>query len=363
MKKILIFAMLAICSIGMNGQDLGSQDEVSKKKEINGIKLSEEAVYADVIEMATDDNEAISLAQQKSINLLQTHVIEIFAKRMNMSKADVQEIWNVIDDKCQNIVVRKGDLLRVFSYIMKDAIGLGPKKPKQKDIEKYLGDETKEEVVDTTLVKEASIQLANAMTSSKDSINVAPAKKAEEVVAEKKETAAVVEVKEGNTAAVAEETAKATTTVQVSVTIPVVEEKKVVVVEEPAVKVVEPQPETKVVEKEPLKLTGIPPIEETKTADVQVPVLCQEMIEQGNMNKLLIYLGKKKAANELMFGNSNTMQYVERCYIAVIDKKSRKIVALLDKGATDRVNFMSKQMDHFKNYKTGQYAAIFVQEY
>ena len=227
MKKTVIFAMMALCSLGMSGQDLSGQDETSKKKEINGIKLSEEAVYADVIEMATDDNEAISLAQQKSINLLQTHVIEIFAKRMNMSKADVQEIWDVIDDKCQNIVVRKGDLLRVFSYIMKDAIGLGPKKPKQKDIEKYLGDETKEEIADTTLVKEASIQLANAMTGSKDSINVAPTKKAGEVVAEKKETAAIVEVKEGNTAVVAEETAKATTTVQVSVTIPVVEEKKV----------------------------------------------------------------------------------------------------------------------------------------
>lgn len=353
MKKTVIFAMMALCSLGMSGQDLSGQDETSKKKEINGIKLSEEAVYADVIEMATDDNEAISLAQQKSINLLQTHVIEIFAKRMNMSKADVQEIWDVIDDKCQNIVVRKGDLLRVFSYIMKDAIGLGPKKPKQKDIEKYLGDETKEEIADTTLVKEASIQLANAMTGSKDSINVAPTKKAGEVVAEKKETAAIVEVKEGNTAAVAEETAKATTTVQVSVTIPVVEEKKVVV-EEPAVKVVTPEPEVKVVE--PVK-------EKAKALNVEVPELCQEMIEQGNMNKLLIYLGKKKAANELMFGNSNTMQYVERCYIAVIDKKSRKIVALLDKGATDRVNFMSKQMDHFKNYKTGQYAAIFVQEY
>ncbi len=345
MKKTVIFAMMALCSLGMSGQDLSGQDETSKKKEINGIKLSEEAVYADVIEMATDDNEAISLAQQKSINLLQTHVIEIFAKRMNMSKADVQEIWDVIDDKCQNIVVRKGDLLRVFSYIMKDAIGLGPKKPKQKDIEKYLGDETKEEIADTTLVKEASIQLANAMTGSKDSINVAPTKKAGEVVAEKKETAAIVEVKEGNTAAVAEETAKATTTVQVSVTIPVVED---------AVKVVTPEPEVKVVE--PVK-------EEAKALNVEVPELCQEMIEQGNMNKLLIYLGKKKAANELMFGNSNTMQYVERCYIAVIDKKSRKIVALLDKGATDRVNFMSKQMDHFKNYKTGQYAAIFVQEY
>lgn len=341
MKKTVIFAMMALCSLGMSGQDLSGQDETSKKKEINGIKLSEEAVYADVIEMATDGNEAVSLAQQKSINLLQTHVIEIFAKRMNMSKADVQEIWDVIDDKCQNIVVRKGDLLRVFSYIMKDAIGLGPKKPKKDDVEKYLGKDTTEQA-DSTSMKEAVSKLANAMTSSKDSINVVSTKKAEEVVAEKKETAAVVE-----------ETAKATTTVQVSVTIPVVEEKKVVV-EEPAVKVVTPEPEVKVVE--PVK-------EEPATLDVEVPVLCQEMIEQGNMNKLLIYLGKKKAGNELMFGNSNTMQYIERCYIAVIDKKSRKIVALLDKGATDRVNFMSKQMDHFKNYKTGQYAAIFVQEY
>ena len=123
--------MMAICSVNIYGQELTDEEAQSKKKEINGIKLSEEAVYADVVELALDDNEAISLAQQKSINLLQTHVIEIFAKRMNMSKADVQEIWDVIDDKCQNIVVRKGDLLRVFSYIMKDAIGLGPKKPKK----------------------------------------------------------------------------------------------------------------------------------------------------------------------------------------------------------------------------------------
>lgn len=68
--------------------------------------------------------------------MLQAHVIEVFAKRLHMEPKDVQEIWDVIDDKCQNIVVRKGDLFRVFSYIVKDAVGLGRKKPKEGDVEK-----------------------------------------------------------------------------------------------------------------------------------------------------------------------------------------------------------------------------------
>ena len=115
-----------------------AEEEARKKAEINEIKLSENTIYADVIEMVTDDNEAVSLAQQKSMNMLQMHVIEMFAKRMKMPPEDVQEIWDVIDDKCQNIVVKKGDLFRVFTYIVKDAVGLGRKKPKKGDVEKYL---------------------------------------------------------------------------------------------------------------------------------------------------------------------------------------------------------------------------------
>ena len=48
-------------------------------------------------------------------------------------------IFDVIDDKCQNITIDAGDIIRVFSYISKDAIGLTPRKPKEKDVKEIFG--------------------------------------------------------------------------------------------------------------------------------------------------------------------------------------------------------------------------------
>ena len=133
MKKIVLLLSLALSAFSTYAQEANGPEELEKKKEINEIKLSEQAHYAEVvIEMVTDDNEAVSLAHQQSLALLQTHVIEVFAKRLNMSKQDVREIWSVIDDKCQNIEIQRGDLLRVFSYMAKDALKgwMGNKKVK-----------------------------------------------------------------------------------------------------------------------------------------------------------------------------------------------------------------------------------------
>ena len=133
MKKIVLLLSLALSAFSTYAQEANDPEELEKKKEINEIKLSEQAHYAEVvIEMVTDDNEAVSLAHQQSLALLQTHVIEVFAKRLNMSKQDVREIWSVIDDKCQNIEIQRGDLLRVFSYMAKDALKgwMGNKKVK-----------------------------------------------------------------------------------------------------------------------------------------------------------------------------------------------------------------------------------------
>ena len=117
MKRIGLFASLSLCFIGVGAQGVLSQDVVQKQKSINQVKLSEDAVYAEVIQMVTGDDEAISLAQQKSIDKLQISVIEACAAKMKMSKEDVKEIFDVIDDKCQNITIDAGDIIRVFSYI------------------------------------------------------------------------------------------------------------------------------------------------------------------------------------------------------------------------------------------------------
>ena len=64
-----------------------------------------------------------------------------------------------------------------------------------------------------------------------------------------------------------------------------------------------------------------------------------------------------------MYGSARTMQRPEKCYIVLTDKTSGSIVAVLDKGETDRMNFVTKKMDRFRNYEGGNYRAIFVQEY
>ena len=64
-----------------------------------------------------------------------------------------------------------------------------------------------------------------------------------------------------------------------------------------------------------------------------------------------------------MYGTAKTMQRPEKCYIVLTDKTTGALVAVLDKGQSDRMNFVTKKMDHFRNYQGGNYKAIFVQEY
>lgn len=368
MKRTNILIVLSFCAATMAAQEVAipSPEDIAKGKEINNIKLSEQAVYADVMEMATDDNEAVSLAQQKSINMLQAHVIEVFAKRMHMEKKDVQEIWDVIDDKCQNIVVRKGDLFRVFTYIMKDAIGLGPKKPKKGDVEKYLGPDPVEAEVattDTVALKEAAFQLTNTITGGKDSIdNTVPPVIATtpvtttptQVVTATQPATPVQTVPVQATAqavpvqAVTDTPAQTTTTSTPATTVPV-----------QAVSVQTPPAQTAPVQATP----PAPVTQPTPVTVIEVPELAQTMMSKSNMTELMRYLSQEKSRQALMFGNFNTMQYPAKCYVVVIDKASKNIVAVLDKGQRERMNFVTKQIDNLNNYKGGKYAAILVQEY
>jgi hypothetical protein len=97
--------------------------------------------------------------------------------------------------------------------------------------------------------------------------------------------------------------------------------------------------------------------------DIVVPTLCQTMISKRNMTELMRYLNQEKKYQRLMFGNRNSMQFQNKCYIIIIDKGSQGIVSVLDKGDSERMNFMSKHMDSLENYRGGNYAAIYVQEY
>lgn len=306
-----VFALLFLLTVGVRAQNVSSQDVMQKKKEINQVKLGEDAIYAEVIDMVTGDDEAISLAQQRSIDKLQISVIEACAAKMNLSKENVKEIFDVIDDKCQNITIDAGDIIRVFTYISKDAIGLTRRKPKEKDVEEIFG----------------SDYLNNSLSSVQS--------KKEEIVKSKSE----LEVKSETTSVVKQDDNS-------------------IVVSEPVISSV-PK-----VEPKPVSVSTSEPVAKVNSvSEVVVPNLCKTMISKGKMNELMLYLKQEKKYQRLMFGNRNSMQFLEKCYIVIIDKGTQNIVTVLDKGESARMNFVSKQMDSLANYRGGNYAAIYVQEY
>ena len=346
MKKVTLLFVSILCAASLSAQEASafSKDAADKGKEINNIKRSEQAVYADIMEFVAPDNDEVpTLAQQRSQQLLQTHVIEIFAKRMKMDKKDVQEIWDVIDDKCQNIVVRKGDICRVFTYIMKDALGLTPKKPKKGDVEKYLTPDKSEAEMAEASQSEAlgmSEQLANILTSGQDSIDNVTTTPVTVVQAPPVEQQVQEQVLENQAE---QETVVKQTANQVQ---------QVAVVQETI-------PEQAV---SPL-IESVPKVEPEVPTNVVVPALAKTMLNQANMTELLRFLLKEKNRQTLMYGSLATMTNQESCFIVIINKAAKKVVTVLGPGSDKRINFVTSQYDNIANYKGGNYQAIVVQEY
>ena len=299
--KIKLLLLFLIVSVNVMGQVPESNpEEIAKKKEINSLKRNGEAYYSDVYQELKVEDADMAAAQERSKEMLRAHVVEIFSKRMGMSKEDVREIWSVIEKNCQNIVVKKGDLFRVFTYVMKNALN------------------------------------PNALEESVDG-----AKENETVPAETTKPEKQAEVKVDTVAA----------SVSSPVSVPVSEPK------------VEPKPEIKPEIKPEPKVEPKQEPASTPAPEVVVPELCQNIIAKENFDTIYRFLQQEKTYQRLMYGTAKTMQRPEKCYIVLTDKTTGALVAVLDKGQSDRMNFVTKKMDHFRNYQGGNYKAIFVQEY
>lgn len=372
-----------------------AEEEARKKAEINEIKLSENTIYADVIEMVTDDNEAVSLAQQKSMNMLQMHVIEMFAKRMKMPPEDVQEIWDVIDDKCQNIVVKKGDLFRVFTYIVKDAVGLGRKKPKKGDVEKYLTPDEDKDLADAQktlkdLEKEVKLEedstnmVAQVIPPAEVPAAVPPAEvpATEAPVTEASATEATVDEIPAAVAPILETPVKETPVQTVPVqTVPVqetpVQEAAAVKAEETpkavTVPVIADTPKPVVTEApKPVVTEALKPVvaEAPKPAPApavaeaqSVPEMARLLMSKGDMKSLLAYLKAEKEKHTLMYGSLKNMIYKDKCYIVIVNKSTYMIETVLGKGFDERMNYKTMKTDKLDNYTNSNYSAVLVQEY
>lgn len=99
------------------------------------------------------------------------------------------------------------------------------------------------------------------------------------------------------------------------------------------------------------------------TLKIEIPQLVNEMLKQNNKTVLLHFLEEGKAYERLIFGGERSMRYPHKCYIVILDRNTRKIVGVLDKGISDRMNFVTKKTDNLNNYRGNKaYEAVFVQE-
>ena len=385
MKKIVLCVVLAVCAFGANAQELSPEEVAKLKKEMNDIKRSEDFVFAEgFAEYLSDEGDkAVSQATQQSMMKLQTQVMTVFAQHLHMSKEDVQAIWDVIEDKCQNVEITAGDVTRSFFYVSKEVLsGIMP------DINLFPNRKKKAEQLEAatpapTPVAQPEIAQAEPIKAEPEVAQNAEPVVAQVVEAKKEEQEVKVEetVKAEETVAVEEKKAEPETkaaevqtqvivqtqTTQVAVVTQTVEEAKqeaaaavksetVVVNSEPVVV------ETPVVET-PAPAPAPEPAPAPAAVKVAVPDLCQAMLDKKNYKALISYLQTEKAYEKLIYGPESRMARTAQCYIVIVDKATQNIVTVLDKGVTERVNFVTGAKDDLANYMlAGGYLAIFVQE-
>lgn len=319
MKRLSYLFLLFFVPVAIFAQEVPDQEK-SKKEKIKEIKLSENFVYADAV---TEDN--LSEAQQNSLDLLRTNVNEIFAERLHMPKEDVEEIWDVIEDKCQNVTIKKGDLFRVFTYIMKDYLLPGKRKKKVKEDVALAGKET--EVVPLPDEEE----LGNL---SETIVKVTGSDDAEDAVK--------VEVKE---------------VTETEVTEPEPEVAADLAPEQKLVEVV-PSAETEEVVSTTVIASPVTPVEQpiAEVAAPEVEPIVKELLTITTYKDLIKALNEKKDEGVLIYGSVKTMRSPEKCYIAVF--KNNEVITFLDKGKKERLNLKTNTPDSLNNYK-GNGAILF----
>ena len=275
MRKFGLFLILSVLSIGIHAQELTEQEAQAKEDSVFNMKLSGLSHYAETaVEMIMEDDAKVSVAKQQSMLLLQTHIIEIFSKCLNMKNEDVQEIYELIEEKADEITIKRGDLYKVIIYIAKDGLKgfLGKKKIKP--------------------------------LSPEDSLILFGPKVKEEEITFKQDT---------------------------------IEHKSDSIVRDTIIKPIPPKP-------------------------IVVPAFCKKLIEKGNKKELEAFLEDGDLYSELMYGTIDDMQYISKCYVVIIEKATEKIIGVLDKGESARINFMTKGMDYYGKYDKEKYELIFVQQ-
>ena len=335
MKKLSYLFILLLFPIVAFAQEATVQDKENKEK-IKEIKLSEDYVYADAV---TEEN--LSEAQQNSMDLLRANVNAIFAERFHMSKEDVEDIWDVIEDKCQNVTIKKGDLFRVFTYIMKDYLFPGKKKKKVKNEELVKVKPSKDEILPDEIeeVSEALVNDSLPTASQNEILAFVPDAKPQQTQEAGESEATLQDKDQEVVSEVTGDPTEVVTEVPVAVATSVATEEPVTttVIATPVTQVEEP------VAAEPEDITVSSP-----SAPALDPIV-KELLEIQTYKELISLLDQKKEEGTLIYGRIKTMRSPDRCYLAIFKKS--EVITILGKGDKERLNLKTNTEDSLNNYK------------
>lgn len=275
MVNKLLFCLLLLVTTNVSAQSM-SVEEI--QKQINLIKLSESAVYAEVIDFISNDssNADIYALRKNSVNLLNTYVVDYFVEAIQLNKSAIQALCDSVIANCNYLEYKKSDTYKVFTYIDKEKLNSFSAEKQifaineEKQIHGYYNELFQE--IENTTEKNIQINSVDSITkTNNDSVEI---------------------------------------------------------------------------------------IDTT----IQVPPICKEILSKKTMGEILDYLDTEKTYERLIYGNYQSMNKPTDCYVIILDKETRTIHALLDKGLTTRMNFINSKADSFNNYRgRSDLYAIFVQ--
>ena len=219
-----------------------------------------------------------------------------------MDPKDVEEIWDVIEDKCQNVVIKNGDLFRVCTYILKDAFAFH--KNPGKALEKWKRAEAER-------VQQDSLKQDNAESELK--LTADDTRKVGGIVSLLNQVG--VETEDGSVVNKPEQV--------VADTVPTLYSSA-------PTTVVMTTPEA------PSKV--ITPV---ATPDTD-RLLVMNLLALNSFDEVLSFLEKGQREGKLIYGNVKTIKNPQASYLVII--KDKRLITVLNKGAKERTNLKIKRI-------------------
>lgn len=355
LKLLLAIGFIPLCAMAQDAQD-------SIKTKIREIKLSERYVYAE----AVTPND-ITEGQQNSLDLLHAHVAGMLADKLGKSKKESDRIWDEVQNRCQNMTVKNGDLFRVFTYIPKSCLFPGEAEPNEvpekpvvaveveeatEPIAVSVAEQSTDITPDTESIIIDSIAEPSVVASVVEQASVTPVEPAEPVtegaggeVKQVNQGEAEVAVSSDPVAVPAdtqdnqEEKDKKTAELVGLIATPV--ESKPVMEEKPV--------EVESIEAIPADIPNPSPTNALEALPESARTVIEEMLVMKTYKEAIAYLDQMKDKGKLVYGRVKTMSSPEKSYLLVTNKG--ELVTILDKGKHERINLKTNATDSLKNYK------------